>query len=70
VWPALVRLFGEGIVWGLRVWHVGGLLEVREFGGAYLPPCGGERKIEGLGERKPPKLLIFQEGGKVQLVLT
>jgi glycine cleavage system aminomethyltransferase T len=27
------------------------------------PPCGGGRKIEGLGERKPPKLQIFPGEG-------
>ncbi|MDQ0423589.1 hypothetical protein J2045_004644 [Peteryoungia aggregata LMG 23059] len=31
----------------------------------HLPPCGGGRKIEGLGERKPPKLQIFLVRGSV-----
>ena len=29
------------------------------------PRCGGESEIEGLGERKPPKLQISQVGGSV-----
>jgi hypothetical protein len=27
------------------------------------PHCGGESEIEGLGERKPPKLQIFASEG-------
>jgi hypothetical protein len=30
------------------------------------PLCGGESEIEGLGERKPPKLQISQVRGTVQ----
>ena len=30
------------------------------------PLCGGESEIEGLGERKPPKLQISQVRGSVQ----
>ena len=29
------------------------------------PHCGGESEIEGLGERKPPKLQISQVRGSV-----
>ena len=31
------------------------------------PRCGGESEIEGLGERKPPKLQISQVRGSVPL---
>ncbi|MDR7026826.1 hypothetical protein J2X08_002445 [Rhizobium rosettiformans] len=32
---------------------------------SFSPRCGGESEIEGLGERKPPKLQISQVGGSV-----
>jgi hypothetical protein len=32
---------------------------------AFLSLCGRGRKIEGLGERKPPKLQIFPVRGSV-----
>jgi hypothetical protein len=34
------------------------------------PHCGGESEIEGLGERKPPKLQISQVRGSVPLALS
>ncbi|AOG10776.1 hypothetical protein BSY240_1409 [Agrobacterium sp. RAC06] len=34
------------------------------------PLCGGESEIEGLGERKPPKLQISQVRGSVPLALS